>query len=220
VNSPVGCRTEGLTASSNWQQLANIGEVSCIAPWTATQVLLYAEGYDMRERRTPGPSGHHGTMFLKWSLSHQPKRNMALQDESKSSHKMTPIFFSDPWSAIQFLGTKPVQKSISYYIIYIYHMISILIYKYIIDIHLIPMSQCSKTIPNSSGDVDACYLHYLQALARLDDAWGDPRKPGGRGHPFAAFLVWKLGLISYCRWGWPGGTKLLVPPNSAGEGVR
>ena len=80
-------------------------------------------------------------------------------------------------------------------------MISILIYKYIIDIHLIPMSQCSKTIPNSSGDVDACYLHYLQALARLDDAWGDPRKPGGRGHPFAAFLVWKLGLISYCRWG-------------------
>eukprot|EP00435_Cladocopium_sp_Y103_P021842 s764_g5.t1 len=49
------------------------------------------------------------------------------------------------------------------------------------------------------GDVDACYLHYLQALARLDDAWGDPRKPGGRGHPFAAFLVWKLGLISYCR---------------------
>eukprot|EP00434_Breviolum_minutum_P031356 symbB.v1.2.027727.t1/scaffold2866.1/size70932/3 len=49
------------------------------------------------------------------------------------------------------------------------------------------------------GDVDACYLHYLQALARLDDAWGDPRRPGGRGHPFAAFLVWKLGLISYCR---------------------
>ncbi|CAK9095472.1 Probable E3 ubiquitin-protein ligase HERC4 (HECT domain and RCC1-like domain-containing protein 4) (HECT-type E3 ubiquitin transferase HERC4) [Durusdinium trenchii] len=49
------------------------------------------------------------------------------------------------------------------------------------------------------GDVDACYLHYLQALATLDDAYGDPRKPGGRGHPFAAFLVWKLGLISYCR---------------------
>lgn len=48
--------------------------------------------------------------------------------------------------------------------------------------------------------MDACYLHYLQALARLDDAWGDPRRPGGRGHPFAAFLVWKLGLISYCRW--------------------
>ncbi|CAJ1402019.1 unnamed protein product [Effrenium voratum] len=49
------------------------------------------------------------------------------------------------------------------------------------------------------GDVDACYLHYLQALAAVDDAWGDPRRPGGRGHPFACFLVWKLGIIAYCR---------------------
>ena len=50
-----------------------------------------------------------------------------------------------------------------------------------------------------TGDVDACYLHYLQALATLDDAWGDPRRPGQRGHPFAAFLVWKLGIIASCR---------------------
>ena len=64
------------------------------------------------------------------------------------------------------------------------------------------MAQLSSHLlaPFQAGDVDACYLHYLQALARLDDAWGDPRRPGGRGHPFAAFLVWKLGLISYCRW--------------------
>ncbi|CAE6909572.1 HERC2 [Symbiodinium natans] len=49
------------------------------------------------------------------------------------------------------------------------------------------------------GDVDACYLHYLQALAALDDAWGDPRRPGCQGHPYALFLLWKLGLISYAR---------------------
>merc|ERR1719478_2041681 len=33
----------------------------------------------------------------------------------------------------------------------------------------------------------------------IDEAWGDPRIRGGRGHPFALFLAWKLGLISYCR---------------------
>lgn len=54
-------------------------------------------------------------------------------------------------------------------------------------------------ICEQEGDVDACYLHYLQSLAALDDAWGDPRKPGSHGHPFALFLLWKLGLISYGR---------------------
>jgi len=49
------------------------------------------------------------------------------------------------------------------------------------------------------SQVDACFIDYLQALSMIDDAWGDPRKRGGRGHPFALFLAWKLGLISYCR---------------------
>eukprot|EP00929_Paragymnodinium_shiwhaense_P104320 TRINITY_DN6866_c0_g2_i1.p1 TRINITY_DN6866_c0_g2~~TRINITY_DN6866_c0_g2_i1.p1 ORF type:complete len:2190 (+),score=564.10 TRINITY_DN6866_c0_g2_i1:86-6655(+) len=47
--------------------------------------------------------------------------------------------------------------------------------------------------------VDAAYTEYLQALAVLDEAWDDPRKRGGRGHPMALLLTWKLGLISYCR---------------------
>eukprot|EP00931_Biecheleriopsis_adriatica_P045414 TRINITY_DN26011_c0_g1_i1.p1 TRINITY_DN26011_c0_g1~~TRINITY_DN26011_c0_g1_i1.p1 ORF type:complete len:1850 (+),score=391.79 TRINITY_DN26011_c0_g1_i1:34-5583(+) len=49
------------------------------------------------------------------------------------------------------------------------------------------------------GDIDTCYVQYLQALAAVDDAWGDPRRAGCHGHPFALLLVWKLGLISYCR---------------------
>lgn len=49
------------------------------------------------------------------------------------------------------------------------------------------------------GRVDMCFVDYLQALSTIDEAWGDPRKRGGRGHPFALLLAWKLGLISYCR---------------------
>lgn len=49
------------------------------------------------------------------------------------------------------------------------------------------------------GRIDVCYLDYLQALSLLDESWGDPRMRGGRGHPFAMLLAWKLGLISYCR---------------------
>merc|ERR1719305_1000565 len=52
------------------------------------------------------------------------------------------------------------------------------------------------------GQVDQCFVDYLQALAVIDEAWGDPRKRGGRGHPFAALLAWKLGLISYCPFIW------------------
>ena len=67
------------------------------------------------------------------------------------------------------------------------------IYIYMIYVHVyIDAAHSNVPMFQNSGDVDACYLHYLQALAQLDDAWGDPRKPGGRGHPFAAFLVWKL----------------------------
>uniref|UniRef100_A0A7S1RVS7 Ultraviolet-B receptor UVR8 n=1 Tax=Alexandrium catenella TaxID=2925 RepID=A0A7S1RVS7_ALECA len=47
--------------------------------------------------------------------------------------------------------------------------------------------------------IDACFADYLQALSLIDEAWGDPRKRGGRGHPFAMLLTWKLGLISYSR---------------------
>lgn len=49
------------------------------------------------------------------------------------------------------------------------------------------------------SQIEACFVDYLQALAMIDEEWGDPRKRGGRGHPFALFLSWKLGLISYCR---------------------
>ena len=49
------------------------------------------------------------------------------------------------------------------------------------------------------GQIDSCYIEYLQALSALDEAWGDPRRRGSRGHPFALLLTWKLGLISYCR---------------------
>ncbi|CAE8617097.1 unnamed protein product, partial [Polarella glacialis] len=49
------------------------------------------------------------------------------------------------------------------------------------------------------GNVENCFVEYLQALAAVDEAWGDPRKSGGRGHPFALLLTWKLGLISYGR---------------------
>uniref|UniRef100_A0A7S4UW88 Uncharacterized protein n=1 Tax=Alexandrium monilatum TaxID=311494 RepID=A0A7S4UW88_9DINO len=47
--------------------------------------------------------------------------------------------------------------------------------------------------------IDECFADYLQALSLIDEAWGDPRKRGGRGHPFALLLTWKLGLISYSR---------------------
>jgi len=49
------------------------------------------------------------------------------------------------------------------------------------------------------GQIEASFVDYLQALSMIDEEWGDPRKRGGRGHPFALFLSWKLGLISYCR---------------------
>merc|ERR1719171_3102866 len=49
------------------------------------------------------------------------------------------------------------------------------------------------------GHMDQCFVDYLQALSVIDEAWGDPRKRGGRGHPFAMLLAWKLGLMSYCR---------------------
>lgn len=54
-------------------------------------------------------------------------------------------------------------------------------------------------ICEKQGDADSCYLQYLQALSVVDETWGDPRRAGCRGHPFALLLVWKLGLISYCR---------------------
>lgn len=49
------------------------------------------------------------------------------------------------------------------------------------------------------GQLEIAALDYLQALAGLEDIWGDARARGGRGHPFALFLSWKLLLLAYLR---------------------
>lgn len=49
------------------------------------------------------------------------------------------------------------------------------------------------------GEVDVCFMDYLQAYQLLQDVWGDATSADCVGHPFSFFLTWKLGHIAYLR---------------------